>query len=256
MNGTEKFELLLKEIATRQIPLCIDSRKAVPGSIFVAMHGTHANGAVYIADAIRNGASTIVCPPEDALSVTGATVIPVTNPRLAAARLAAARWNTDSLPFPLVGVTGTNGKTTCTYLLEHLFTACGKPAGVIGTIAVRWPGYSMPASMTTPDIPDLHSILASMRSAGVQAAAMEVSSHALDQDRAAYIPFSSAVFTNLTQDHLDYHKTFEAYYAAKARLFLEMPKQNKSAAVGTDGSWGRRLAADIANSSKDTSRLI
>ncbi len=256
MNDTDKFETLLKEIAVYNLPLCIDSRKAVPGSVFVAIPGTHANGAVYIADAIRHGAATIVCLPEDASSVTDAKVIAVRNPRLAAARLATAKWDTASLPFSLVGVTGTNGKTTCTYLLEHLFISTNKPAGVIGTIAIRWPNYSMPASMTTPDIPELHSILASMRNAGVQAAAMEVSSHALDQDRVACIPFSSAVFTNLTQDHLDYHKTFEAYYLAKARLFLEMPKSNKAAAVGTDGAWGRRLAAELAASSADASRLI
>ncbi len=242
---TPAFEQLLRDMAQKSLPLCIDSRKATPGCVFVAMHGSRTDGAAYIADAIRKGATTIVCDTAHAACPSGVRTVPTDNPRRAVAQLAAARWNTGSLPFPLVGVTGTNGKTTTTYLLDQLFRSAGKASGIISTVAVRWPGHCVPASMTTPDCPELHAMLASMRNAGVQAAAMEVSSHALDQDRASSIPFSGAVFTNLTQDHLDYHKTFDTYYAAKARLFLDLPKVDKVMAVGTDGIYGQRLARDI-----------
>ena len=247
---------LVKTMAEERLPLYVDSRRVVPGGVFVSVSGSRVDGAAHIDDAVRRGAAVIVCTPDQAHQLEGVRVVTTDNPRLAAARLAAARWNTAALPFALVGVTGTNGKTTTTYLLEHLFTSRGLPAGVIGTIATRWPGHDEPSSMTTPDGPDLHAMLACMAQTGVRYAAMEVSSHALDQDRAACIPFSGAVFTNLTQDHLDYHKTFEAYYAAKARLFLGLPKADKAMAVGIDGVWGRRLVSDILSQYGTTQNLV
>ncbi len=247
---------LIKTMADERLPLSVDSRRVEQGGVFVSVSGSRDDGVAYIADAVRRGAAVIVCTPDLADQIEGARVVTTNNPRLAAARLAAARWNTAALPFALVGVTGTNGKTTSTYLLEHLFASRGLPSGVIGTIATRWPGHDAPSAMTTPDGPDLHAMLAQMAQAGVRYAAMEVSSHALDQDRAACIPFSGAVFTNLTQDHLDYHKTFEAYYAAKARLFLGLPKADKAMAVGVDGAWGRRLVRDIFAQYGTTQNLV
>jgi len=130
-----------------------------------------------------------------------------------------------------------------TYLLGHLFEAAGKKTGVIGTVSYRWPGHEEDAPLTTPDTLRLHAMLAAMREAGVQAAFMEASSHALDQRRTAGIPFSGCVFTNLTQDHLDYHKDMEDYFAAKARLFHE--QANGIIAVNAGDAWGRRLLAGL-----------
>jgi len=157
--------------------------------------------------------------------------------------LAASRNGTDSLPFPVVGITGTNGKTTITYLLEHLFRANGKNAGVLGTVSYRWPGYEEAAPLTTPDLLSLHDMLSRMRLADVEAVFMEVSSHALGQQRVAGIPFAGAVFTNLTQDHLDYHQTMDRYFEAKARLF-SLVREGGVMVANSDDQWGRRLLAD------------
>lgn len=243
--STWSLNRLLQHVAEYRPDLTQDSRKVSAGCVFVAMNGSHTDGGRFIPDAVAGNAAFIVCEPHLAQAVQGAVAVPVDNPRAALARLAAALHNTNALPFILVGVTGTNGKTTTTYLLEHLFRQKSAAVGVIGTIAQRWPNHHTEAAMTTPDCVELHAMLASMADAGVTLAAMEVSSHALDQSRVAEIPFGGAVFTNLTQDHLDYHHTFEAYYTAKARLFLSQPRPDKAMAVCTDDAFGRRLAADI-----------
>lgn len=253
---TWSLERLLRHVAEYRSALTLDSRRVSPGCVFVAMNGTTTDGGRFIPDAIAADAGFIVCERHLAKTVTGAVPVPVENPRAALASLAAALHNTAALPFTLVGVTGTNGKTTVTYLLEHLFRQKGTAAGVIGTIAQRWPGHEAEAAMTTPDCVELHAMLADMAGAGVTLAAMEVSSHALDQSRVAEIPFGGAVFTNLTQDHLDYHQTFEAYYAAKARLFLDLARADKTMAVCIDDKWGQRLAADILNRHGQNANLI
>lgn len=236
---------LAAHVAHTRPRLTSDSRAVTPGAVFVAVPGSKVDGSRFIPEALTRGAAFVVCEALHAATVSGATAVVTDTPRQALAVLAAALHGTAALPFGLVGVTGTNGKTTCTYLLEHLFASAGKRAGVIGTIAQRWPGHHANADMTTPDCVDLHAMLADMAHAGVDMAAMEVSSHALDQCRVDEVPFAGAVFTNLTQDHLDYHQTFEAYYAAKARLFLEKPRAGKAKAVCTDAPWGQRLATDI-----------
>ena len=139
----------------------------------------------------------------------------------------------------LVGVTGTNGKTTTTYVLEQVFRAAGMTPGVIGTTGVRVDGQPRPLARTTPEAPDLHRLLAGMAEEGVEGVAMEVSSHGLDQHRVGGARFSCAVFTNLSQDHLDYHGTLEAYFEAKAKLFT--PAMAAHAAVNHDSPEGRRL---------------
>jgi UDP-N-acetylmuramoyl-L-alanyl-D-glutamate--2,6-diaminopimelate ligase len=139
-------------------------------------------------------------------------------------------------------VTGTNGKTTTTYVLEEVFRAAGLTPGVIGTTGLRLGGRTVPLDRTTPEAPDLHRLLADMVQGGIQAVAMEVSSHGLDQERAAGARFDCAVFTNLSQDHLDYHGTLDAYFQAKARLFT--PEVSERAAVNNDSPEGRTLIRD------------
>jgi UDP-N-acetylmuramoyl-L-alanyl-D-glutamate--2,6-diaminopimelate ligase len=155
--------------------------------------------------------------------------------------MAQARYHTDTLPFPVIGITGTNGKTTTAFLLEHLFASQGKKSGILGTVGYRWPGFHCQAPLTTPDSLELHHMLDAMRRAGVEAAVMEVSSHAIAQQRVGGVHFAGAVFTNLTQDHLDYHPDMESYYTAKAGLFLELPAPDKVCAVNSDDPYGQRL---------------
>ncbi|MDR2055035.1 MAG: Mur ligase domain-containing protein, partial [Desulfovibrio sp.] len=222
-----------------------DSREVRPGDIFTAVPGGTEDGARFIPAAVQAGAAFIVCQPDVGEEILTAAkncrIIYHDNPREALWMLAQARWHTDSLPLKVYGVTGTNGKTTVSCLLESLFSAAGEKAGVVGTIAYRWPGHSQPAPLTTPDTLTLHSLLGSMADAGVTVAIMEVSSHALTQQRVCGIPFSGAVFTNLTQDHLDYHQDIESYFAAKAKLFLNLPQRDKAMSVNSDDNFGRRL---------------
>jgi UDP-N-acetylmuramoyl-L-alanyl-D-glutamate--2,6-diaminopimelate ligase len=167
--------------------------------------------------------------------------------------LAAASFRTDNLPFPLIGITGTNGKTTSAYLLEHLFRASGRRAGVLGTVNYRWPGHEEEAPLTTPDCLSLHRALAAMRDSGpagdsgngVDAAIMEVASHALEQKRVAGLSFAAAMFTNLTQDHLDYHGDMENYFRAKRLLFAAVPRAGKILVINGDDDYGRRLLEEF-----------
>ena len=243
--GMYPLSLLESRVAAQGMELCIDSRKATPGCVFVALPGSSADGSQFIADAVARGAGYVVCRPESAGNCGEAEVVDCADPRQALGLLARARYGTASLPFPVVGVTGTNGKTTTTYLLDHLFASAGKKTGVLGTVSYRWPGHHEDAPMTTPDCLDVHTMLADMRSAGVDMAFMEVSSHALDQNRVAGVGFGGAVFSNLTQDHLDYHHDMETYFKAKAKLFLDgdgKPFADRVMAIGTDNPWGARLA--------------
>lgn len=244
--GMYSLSLLESRVTEQGVDLCIDSRRATPGCVFVALPGSTADGARFIADAVTRGAAYVVCRPECAASCGSAEVVDCADPRKALGLLARARYGTASLPFPVIGVTGTNGKTTTTYLLDHLFASAGKRTGVLGTVSYRWPGHREDAPMTTPDCLDVHAMLADMRDAGVEMAFMEVSSHALDQNRVAGVDFRGAVFSNLTQDHLDYHHDMESYFRAKARLFVDedgKPFPSRVMAIGVDNPWGAALAA-------------
>ena len=222
-----------------------DSRRVGPGTLFIGLPGTRADGGSFWRQALADGAVAAVIGaqawsqdppgPEDAvLMVTEA-------PARWAGRLAAAFWSEPSLRLPLIGVTGTNGKTTTTHLIEHLSGACGRPAALFGTLVNRWPGQSVTARHTTAFADQLQADLAQAAESGAQLAAMEVSSHALDQERVAGCRFAAAVFTNLTQDHLDYHPSMEAYFEAKARLF-SAPLLSGGAVINIDDPWGARLA--------------
>ena len=240
-----EFAALLEQCRRGGIEVRVDSRQVSSGDIFVAVPGVNEDGARFIPAAVAAGASIVVCRPggaeEAAALAGGCRVVHHSDPREALWRLAEARWHTSELPLKIVGVTGTNGKTTCSYLLEQLFAQAGHKLGVMGTVSYRWPGHNEAAPLTTPDALSVHAMLAAMAKAGVDVAVMEVSSHAIDQQRVCGVPFSGAAFTNLTQDHLDYHKNMESYFQVKARLFLELPRPDKAMAVNADDPWGRQL---------------
>ncbi len=197
--------------------LALDSRRVRPGDVFFALPGTRADGAAFARAAVAAGAGAVVTAA--GTTVEGATRIEVAEPRLALGQAAVRLHGDPSHAMRVVGVTGTNGKTTTTWLLESVFRAAGWRAGVLGTTGVRVDGETRPSAFTTPEAPDLQAILADMRDRGVVALAMEVSSHALVQRRAWALACDVAVFTNLTQDHLDYHGTMDAYLDAKLMLF-------------------------------------
>ncbi len=244
------FAELLDELRAGRRELRTDSRLVRPGDIFATLRGSKSDGAAFIPAALEAGAGIILCEAgaAEAARAGSARAVVCDNARRALSRLAQARFNTENLPFPVIGITGTNGKTTIAFILEHIFASQGKKCGLLGTVRYSWPGFSRPAPLTTPDNLELHRMLGAMREAGAQAAIMEVSSHALVQDRIAGVRFAGAIFTNLTQDHLDYHADMESYYAAKARLFLELPDADKACAVNADDPYGRRLLKDCPRS--------
>lgn len=222
--------------------LTYDSRKAGPGIAFVAIRGTHADGHEYIAKAAELGAAAIIAeqaPPDDCATPW----IHVRRSRIALADAAAALNGHPAKSLTLAGVTGTNGKTTTAFLMHHLFNTAQLRSGLLGTVFYDLGGgQHVPATHTTPESLEIQGLLAQMRDNGCRACAMEISSHALDQDRVHGLPFAAAIFTNLTQDHLDYHGTMEKYFEAKARLFEMAAAEPKSALIiNGDDSWGRKL---------------
>lgn len=241
----DDFQKLVAACRAGEKSVQVDSRKVGRGDIFVAMPGSRVDGAEFIGQAAARGASAVVCEPchlDMARNAAPACdAVAVEDSRKALGELAKAQFHTDRLPLKVIGITGTNGKTTCAWLLEHLFSALGHKCGVLGTVDYRWPGHREPASLTTPGCLELHSMLARMRDAGADMAIMEVSSHALALERIAGLVFAGAIFTNLTQDHLDFHRDMEDYYQAKARLFLELPDSAKAMAINYDDAHGRRL---------------
>lgn len=214
-----------------------------PGDAFCCIVGLKADGHAFAQDAVDRGASVLVV--ERMLEVKGdndVTFILVNDTRKAMAHLAAHFYRMPTQDLSLVGITGTNGKTTTAHLVEHIASTLGKNTGMIGTVGIDIAGKTLPADHTTPESCDLQHIFAEMRDAGCEVVAMEVSSHALDLDRVWDSTFAVTAFTNLTQDHLDYHKTFEAYFAAKRRLFsADYPAKR---VISIDSTWGERLVAD------------
>ena len=195
-----------------------DSRRVKKGHAFVAIKGAKFDGHDFAREALERGAVALVTERKvDAPEGVSQIVVP--NSRLALAALGACFYGDPSTHVRVVGVTGTNGKTTTTHLIKRIIEASGQEAGLIGTIGYQIGQRELPATTTTPESIDLQGYLADMVAANIRYAAMEVSSHALMQHRVACVQFAAGVFTNLTRDHLDYHKTFEAYLDAKARLF-------------------------------------
>lgn len=219
------------------------SGRVRPGDVFVALPGSRTDGSAYIPQAAAAGAAWIVTPSPPGPGTAGAarTVIRP-DVRKALGELATARYGTDRHRMILVGVTGTNGKTTVCSMLEHLLSRTGYRVGLIGTVHCRWPGHRREASLTTPDCLDIHEILSHMAADGVDAVCLEVSSHALDQERVAGLEFDVALFTNLTQDHLDYHSGMEAYFRAKSKLFRPDAGRAPIPVLNLDDPYGRRLS--------------
>jgi UDP-N-acetylmuramoyl-L-alanyl-D-glutamate--2,6-diaminopimelate ligase len=223
-----------------------DSRAAAPGAVFVAIRGLRADGAAFAQGAVTRGAIAIVAetPPP---SSPGALWLRTTDARLALAELAALFHGRPSERLSVVGVTGTNGKTTTTYLLASVFDAAGLPCGRLGTVTFRTgpsPSDEREASHTTPEASDVQRLLREMADRGCKACAMEVSSHALVLQRVAEVRFKAAIFTNLTRDHLDFHKDMTQYFAAKRRLFEMLPPGQPSI-VNVDDPRGVDLAGTL-----------
>ncbi len=197
------------------------SREVVPGGIFVALKGCRTDGHLYLEASLNQGARVVVTE-EELAALKGVTVVRVPQARLALAHLSAAFYDHPSRELTLVGITGTNGKTSTTYLLEAILNAAGCRVGVVGTVNYRVGEATWPAPVTTPESLDLQRLLREMRSQDVSHVFLEVSSHALDLRRVDCAAFDAGVFTNLSQDHLDYHRDLDDYFAAKSRLFLEI----------------------------------
>ena len=230
--------------------ISINSRTVEPGDLYVALPGASRHGADFVTDAIGAGAAAVLTDDAGArlLALAADTSVPVLvvdSPRNEVGPLSALIYRSqsaDGSPLRLFGVTGTNGKTTTTYFITSLLRALGRQAGLIGTIEIQAGGEPIPSLLTTPESPEVHGLLALMHERGLDAAAMEVSSHAISYQRVDGLLFDVAGFTNLTQDHLDLHHTMDGYFATKAELFT--PGRARKAVVTVDDEWGRRLADD------------
>ncbi len=223
-----------------------DARQAVTGSVFVAIPGTKVDGHSFIPQAIAQGVVALVVQNRDAVPADfKGFVLQVKNSRAALDRLASRFYGDPGNELFCIGVTGTNGKTSVTYMIEAILNSAGMPTGVIGTVNHHLLDQVWPSDMTTPDPVFLQKRLREFISAGAKAVAMEISSHALDQNRVDSVPFDSVAYTNLTRDHLDYHLTMDNYFEAKQKLFTDLlwktSKTPCSAVVNIDDSYGRRL---------------
>lgn len=205
--------------------LCIDSRKATSGSLYAALTGTLADGHDFITQAIENGATTILCSKLPKYANQEVSYIRVEDVADALGLICGNFYNHPDRSMKLVGITGTNGKTTVATLLFNLFNKMGETCGLISTVEYRIGGEVFPSTHTTPDVISVYRLIAGMRDKGCTYCFMEVSSHAADQKRIAGLSFTGGIFTNITHDHLDYHKTFEAYIKAKRSFFDHLPSQ-------------------------------
>jgi UDP-N-acetylmuramoyl-L-alanyl-D-glutamate--2,6-diaminopimelate ligase len=225
--------------------LTYDSRRVTPGMVFVAIPGAHSDGHDFINSAIDRGAAAIICE-RNGFTSPRATKIKVSNVREAMARAAASFYQHPSTRLQVIGVTGTNGKTTVAFMIKEVLEAAGFKTGLIGTVRYEIGDRVIPAHRTTPESLEVQQMMAQMVEAGCKACVMEVSSHALDQKRVAGIEFDIAIFTNLTQDHLDYHGTMENYLVAKQKLFTKSANGSKKGTVviNIDDAHGARLVDD------------
>jgi len=219
----------------------LDSREVRPGDLYVALPGTRVHGAAFCAEAVAAGAAAILTDPDgrSRAAASGVPVFVVADPRARLGEVACWVYGNPSSRLRLIGVTGTSGKTTSTYLLESGLRAAGHLTGLIGGVETRIGADRLASSLTTPEAPELQALFAVMAERGVTAAAMEVSSHSLTLGRVSGTSFDVAVFTNLSQDHLDFHAGLEDYFRAKASLFLPPV----TGVVNIDDRYGRRLAS-------------
>ncbi len=220
MEGVE-IEKMTGETRRGVEGIAYHSQQVRKGFLFAAIRGLKTDGHRFIEDALQRGAETILL--EEKREIPRATAIFVSNSRKALARVSANFYGNPSSRLKLIGVTGTNGKTTITYLLESIFKKASYPVGVIGTISYRYGQTVVSAPNTTPESLDLQRVLAEMVDEGITHVIMEVSSHGLDLDRVYGCEFDGAIFTNLTRDHLDYHPTMDHYFESKRKLFSDYP---------------------------------
>jgi len=226
--------------------LYYDSRSVRPGGLFFGLHGVKSDGCQFLEAAVKGGAVAVVA--DRPCAVAGASSVLVPDARRAMSLLAASFYGTPTAGVPTVGITGTNGKTTTSYLVEGILEKAGLPAAVLGTISYRFGAVCLPAPNTTPESVDLQGTLRELVDLGARSVVMEVSSHSLEQRRVDGCLFDVAVFTNLTRDHLDYHLDMESYFASKLRLFsdLSVPDERKPtrrAVVNLDDPYGPRIKA-------------
>jgi UDP-N-acetylmuramoyl-L-alanyl-D-glutamate--2,6-diaminopimelate ligase len=220
-----------------------DSRRVTPGMLFVAISGRNADGHEFISTAIERGASAIICERNRAFP-SRATRISVADTREALARAARSYFEHPSARLKVIGVTGTNGKTTVAFMVKALLEAAGIKTGLLGTVRYEIGDRVIPAQRTTPESLEVQEMMAQMLKANCKACVMEVSSHALEQKRVLGVEFDVGIFTNLTRDHLDYHGTMESYFAAKKKLFTSLADGSKKgvAVINIDDIFGARLA--------------
>lgn len=235
-------ELLNTEISA----IHTDSRQVTPGALYVALPGTRQDGHAFIPQALASGARVIVCSidwwAQQALLSEEALWLPVSDTRQALAEAAACFYGRPAEMLSLLGVTGTNGKTTVTWLIKQLLTAADQPCGWIGTLGAGYGTVTLPGAFTTPFPPELQGWLQQMQQAGIKTVTLECSSHALEQQRLEPLRFDTAIFTNLTQDHLDYHLTMAAYAEAKSLLFSRHLPPQGTAIINADDPYGEQMA--------------
>ena len=250
LKGVETIERLAPDGLEVSDVQC-DSRRVHHGSIFVAVRGVKDNGLQYIPQAIERGAVAIVSesPASAAPAASAGRWIQVADSRVALAQLAAAAAGNPADTMDIFAVTGTNGKTTTCWLLREILLDAGRNTGLMTTVQCEYGEREIPSSRTTPDACELQSMLKSMRDSGCDSAVVEASSHGILQHRTGAMRLAAAAFTNLSQDHLDYHHDFESYYLAKRGLFLQLAGTNPGkgvAIVNGDDPYGRRLAGEIS----------
>ncbi len=229
-----------RDVTVTQI--AIDSREVEPGALFVALRGSRADGHRYVAEAVERGARAVVVEAADEIRpASDVAIVRVRDARRALSALAAAFYGDPSHDLAVVGVTGTNGKTTVTHMIAAILGAAAMPCGIVGTVGAEFAGQKWQLQNTTPLPPELHGLLAQMRDSGAKTVAMEVSSHALALDRIDDVRFFAAALTNVARDHLDFHETLEAYAAAKRRLF----ELSQRGVLNADDRYGRQWAAEL-----------
>ncbi len=253
-KDNQLFNSLIENLQKEKRELIIDSRLISIGNVFLSLpilssalskEEKEAKQIQFMHDVVQKYPLAIVANTAIAekfgelYPVHKALIIPVENERIALGILANIIYNTKNISFPIIGITGTNGKTTLSYLLETFFQSQNKKVGVLGTVSYRYPNFSMDAPLTTPDCLKLHSFFQKMQESTCDVAIMEASSHAIEQERIAGIAFDTAIFTNLTQDHLDYHKTMDEYFEAKAPLF----DRANHKIINADDTYGLKLLA-------------
>ncbi len=240
--------------------IAYDSRSVLPGTLFVALRGAKSDGHDYIAQALNKGAAALMIHADRAgwYGAHGLPTIIVPNTRALLPFLSAEFYGRPSERLDLIGVTGTNGKTTTAFMIESIFRTLGEKTGLLGTIGAMINGKSVALERTTPEAPDLQRLFADMAGAGVRRCVMEVSSQGITMERTAECAFDTGVFTNLTQDHLDAHGTMEAYFAEKLKLFTEypaaFPQKTFSAVVNADDPYGLRIAEALEASGRNVLR--